>query len=481
MRADLDRLFSALGAHADTVPPPAPERARRRGDQRRRSRVAIICATLVLLVGAGAAVARADFGQRRNPPAAPTPHPTVAFTTLSPVGTSIPMALGRSGVGVASVSDDRVYVAGLDARQHLLLGASYLSSGRPVWPIIDSGQSAQWPGLYVRANTLVVVAGQQGGSVQPIVVLVFDPATGTKRWQATFADFNLAAFDSVLVTRSAADHAVLGLDWSTGTPRWRIPLAPGELPTIAQHLTTGEVDGLGQGLWPDTADQRLYLIGADGTVRAYNGNTGQPLGTWANAAPATVAGDTPRYVIYDNLLYAVSRDTDVRVSDLTRTTTSSSLVYTSPSGSRVHSMTPCGVGRVCLIVQDNGAADLVAVDRATQSVLWRRPAPQAEYAATVGDRILTDRGQLFDLDGQQLSNDAALDTFWLTPGSALVLAPADLTDIRSDVEVIGLSAVDGSGTPLGHIPPLRGSCSRTTDLLVCPAADGFHVWRFASG
>ena len=97
------------------------------------------------------------------------------------------------------------------------------------------------------------------------------------------------------------------------------------------------------------------------------------------------------------------------------------------------------------------------------------------------DRILTDRGQLYDLSGRPLGGDAALDAFWVTPGSALVLRRTDFTDIHSDVSVVGVSAVDGAETLLGQIPQVRGSCTRTTQLLVCPAEDGFHVWRFASG
>src|SRR5262245_24997794 len=108
MRADLDRLFNAMGAYADNVPAAAPESARRRGAQRRRNRITIVCAAATLAVGAAAATTRADLGHRDTPPAEPTPRPTVAFTTLEPVGSAIPMALDTNGVGVAAVRGDRV-------------------------------------------------------------------------------------------------------------------------------------------------------------------------------------------------------------------------------------------------------------------------------------------------------------------------------------------------------------------------------------
>jgi outer membrane protein assembly factor BamB len=74
----------------------------------------------------------------------------------------------------------------------------------------------------------------------------------------------------------------------------------------------------------------------------------------------------------------------------------------------VRSLAPCGPGRVCLIEDSDGNVELVAVDLATHAVLWRRPAPQAVYAGTVGDRILTGRGQLYDLGGQPLGDTGAL-------------------------------------------------------------------------
>ena len=117
----------------------------------------------------------------------------------------------------------------------------------------------------------------------------------------------------------------------------------------------------------------------------------------------------------------------------------------------------------------------------THDVLWRRAAPGAEHAAAMIDRILTDRGQLYDMGGHPLNGDDAIDAFWITPGSALILERADFTDIHSDLSVIALSTVDGAERALGRIPQIRGICTRTTELLVCPEDDGFHVWRFAIG
>jgi outer membrane protein assembly factor BamB len=479
MRADLDRLFTAMGVHADSVSAAPPESVRRRGEQRRRNRVTFICATLVLLVGAAAAMARTD-PDHDIPPATPTPLPTPAFTTLTPVGTAIAMPLGTTGSGMASVSGSRLFFVGATEQHRMLLGARDLVTGQPLWPTVDIGQ-AEWPGLYVKGDSIVVVGAQQAGSNPVYAVMVFDAATGAKRWEVDAADLNVAVFDAAVVVRSTTEQAVLGLDWGTGAPRWRIPFADGREPTIAQNMTTPRSNGLSLGGWPDIADQRLYVIQADGTVRGYLGNTGAPTGTLANSAPRTTGTDAPTYAVYDNVLYAVDRSTEAWVADLGGAPNTSSLVYTAPSGTSIRSLTPCGVGQVCLIVGTGQTNELIAVDRVTHAVLWRRTAPDAEHAAAMMDRILTDRGQLYDLAGHPLSGAAAVDAFWITPGSALILQRADFTDIHSDLSVIGVSTVDGAETVLGRVPQVRGSCTRTTELLVCPADDGFHVWRYATG
>ena len=479
MRADLDRLFSAMGAHADGVSAAPPESVRRRGNQRRRNRITFICATLVLLVGASAAMARADLG-RGTPPAAPTPRPTAAFTTLTPVGAGMSMPLGTSGVGMASVSGNRLFVAGVTEQHRLLLGASDLSTGQPLWATVDIGQF-DWPGLYVKGDAILVVGARQAGSNPVYVAMVVDAATGAKRWEVGATDLGVAVFDAVLAVRSTTEHAVLGLDWNTGAPRWRIPFADGEQPAIVQNMITPRANGLSVGSWPDIADQRLYLIQTDGTVRTYLGSTGAPVSTLANSAPRTTGTDSPGYAVYDNVLYAVGRTNEFWVADLGGATSTSSLTYTAPSGSSIRSLTPCGVSQVCLITKTATNVELIAVDRATHAVLWRRAAPLAEHAAAMADRILTDRGQLYDMGGHPLGDDAALDAFWVTPGSALIIRRADFTDIHSDLSVIGVSTVDGAETILGRIPQVRGICTRTAELLVCPTDDGFHVWRYARG
>jgi outer membrane protein assembly factor BamB len=484
MPADLDHLFSAMGAHADSVSAAPPESVRRRGNQRRRNRVTFICAALVLLVGSAATISQADHG-RGTPPAAPTPHPTASFTTITPVGAGLPMPLGASGSGMASVSGSHLFAVGVTEQHRGQLGASDLTTGRPLWPTVDIGLF-DYAGLYVKGDAILVVGAHQTGPNPTYVVMVFDADTGAKRWEVGPTDLTMAIFDAVVVVRSATEHAVLGLDWSTGEQRWRIPLADGDLSAVVQNMTAPHSIGLSVGYWPDIADQRLYLIQTDGTVRIYLGNTGVPVSTLANSAPRTTGTDEPTYVVDDNVLYAVSRSTEVWVADLGGTPNTSTLVFNAPSGSNIRSVTPCGVGQVCLIT-DNGNdehlanTELIAVDRATHTISWRRAAPGAQHAAATSDRILTDRGQLFDMSGHPLGGDAALDAFWVTPGSALILRRADFTDIHSDISVVGLSTVDGAERPLGQIPQVRGTCTRTAQVLVCPASDGFHVWRFAAG
>src|SRR5262249_36843365 len=157
-----------------------------------------------------------------------------------------------------------------------------------------------------------------------------------------------------------------GLDWITGAERWWIPIAADDQPIVTQNMATPKENGLGLGRWPDVADQRLYVISTDGTVRTYNGNTGTLLGTRPEAVPPRTGGDAPTYLAYDTVLYAIIGGTEVRAVDLA--TNAAADEYTAPAGSTVRSLAPCGPGRFCVIEDNNGNTQLAAVDLATRTL-----------------------------------------------------------------------------------------------------------------
>ena len=76
MRADLDELFAAFGAHADVTATGTPEAARRRGQQRRRNRLTAATLVLVLLVSV-AVIGGVQLA--RNVPADSAFSPTFRF------------------------------------------------------------------------------------------------------------------------------------------------------------------------------------------------------------------------------------------------------------------------------------------------------------------------------------------------------------------------------------------------------------------
>jgi hypothetical protein len=124
---------------------------------------------------------------------------------------------------------------------------------------------------------------------------------------------------------------------------------------------------------------------------------------------------------------------------------------------------------------------LVVLDEVGGHELWRAPVSgNAIEVQIVDDRILVSSGDLFTLEGQQLAKGAALGfSVWVSAGKALTFGPAGAGG--SPIAIGVVSTVDGSRTHLGQIPTTVGACGWSHRFLVCPAADGFHAWRFAAG
>jgi hypothetical protein len=131
---------------------------------------------------------------------------------------------------------------------------------------------------------------------------------------------------------------------------------------------------------------------------------------------------------------------------------------------------------------DAGLAEsgrLMLVDSATGAQRWEHPGG-SWGASAFGDRIRTNGGRLFDLDGTLLYDppEAAAGGF-VTERSVLSLVGGLVVGQGKDVEVVGVSAVDGSARSLGRIPPLVAGCTFNTRVLVCVHADTVRAYRFA--
>lgn len=482
MPADLDRLFGALGAHADTVPLAPPGRARRRGENRRRGRLAAGLALVVVLVGT-VLIGTVTIARRQATPAVPPP-PTVDFHPLVPVGEPVPIELGQD-FAMALVVDDRAFVGGRSADGHVRVGALDLRTGRPAWPVADLGAFEGWHGLQAGPEGIIVaVPGPAGGA--NVAWMVLDPATGRVRWQTQGDELHHGSGEPVVVISDPVAAAIRGLDWATGQERWRVPLAAGESPRFLVEHGSGEIPPV-FGRFAE-AGHRLLRLDSDGLLRTYDARTGALL---ASRPRATAPGPVVP-VISDGVLYSIAGSPATRVDAAAIAGTDPpSTVYTARPGEAVRSVVPCGPGRVCVTVDRSADAsgELLALqarrpgdrDAPAFRELWRRPIATFGAATSVAARILTTRGQLYDLDGRDLSGPMAatpVSSGWITPGSVLRLSVGTGAG-PEPVAAEGVSTGDGSTVDLGRIPEPTGICSWDTRFLACPSAGGLRAWRFA--
>jgi hypothetical protein len=160
-------------------------------------------------------------------------------------------------------------------------------------------------------------------------------------------------------------------------------------------------------------------------------------------------------------------------------------VYTAASQYRINSVSACGPDRACVITRYVGDQPntLNLVDVASGRTLWQAEVGYAEYALAAGDRILTDRGNLFEATtGRRFDQPSTVFGGWVTPGGVLTFTA--VTDGQDGAlrpyEALGISTVDGSSVSLGQVGAITGYCAWSTTVLVCPTTQGFRAWRFAT-
>ncbi len=400
MRADVDEMFAAMGSYAESLPTSTPKVVRRRGEPRRRHQLA--AAALVLLLLGGAALAGAvRLGRHDIPPAEPTPKPTVSFTSLTPVGSvqmSLDVRFGSESFGAVEIVGGRAYLAGYSPDHQLRVAGMDLATGAPVFAPVDLGR---WvPGPMFRAGPEgLLIAGHREGSSNA-VLLVLEPNTGAVRWEQPVNSRVLLWYDFGLVVVSSADHSVRALDWQSGAQRWRRPYGNIQAPVITQELAAPLTKSVNADVGRvDPSHHRLLQIDPDGTLHVVNADTG--LDRFARSDVEDAASDQTAFIPHGETLYSIIRFSRVVSYSLDRTDPPT-VLYESPPDTYVQSVTPCGPKRICLVVNDQTANGryVVAMDEASRRELWRAQIPPSNGdIQTVGDRILVDSGQLFDLDG----------------------------------------------------------------------------------
>jgi outer membrane protein assembly factor BamB len=487
MPTDFHQLFSALGDHAESVPLGGPDLARRRGRERGRNRlIATVAASLVLVTVAtmatvlGVRVLR--DGLRPAPPARPDQLATepTGLHGLKPFGKGVPMDLGTGaahGFGMASIIGDRAYVAAHADNGTLAVGAIDLTTGNPAWSTRDLGKWGDWNGFQAYPQGLIVIGEHDDGSKPDHVGIVLDPATGQKRWQTNFDSLSLEPFESVLAVSEAG--VIRGLDWRTGAEKWRVQSGAVEL------LSDVRTDSSGGPVAHTPGAGDVLAIDSEGTLRRYDSSNGKLRATRPNVgAPARNVSqrisEWPEYAAFDGTLYTITREpTRLTAYDLSGSTPPRLIIEGDPSMA-LATVWPCGAALVCLIGSPSQDSELIVVDVARQRVRWRVTGNRSTSASAFGDRILTNSAQLFDLDGKSLAGDGGGLAGPVSPGRALVISHR-LDRPTEELQISGMSLVDGERTVLGSIRGGPGLCEWSTTVLVCPTPTGFSAWRFSIG
>jgi molecular chaperone HscA len=512
MPADLDALFLAARAYADGVPLPLTDAVRERGRRRQRAQRTAVVVAVVLVAALAAGTGAVLSGHRGGPPrpaVTPGPTHTVRFRPLVPVPAASVVHLPGEGAVLAQIVGDRAFLGWREDSGMLKVGAIDLRTGQAAWPVRQLGKYGDWNGMIAIGSGLLAIGEHDDGHDPDYTMFIVDPATGAVRWQREFSinDDDLVPYDSVLVYTKASEGITYGLDWHTGQARWQFRNPGGGTGTQRRALpmyTPADLAGpsrpLFGGFAAAAADNRLVEVTADRAVRVYDVGSGTLLSTVRDAVPGQ-----SHLLPYDGRLYLADDGPgyQVRLFDLPGRTRDRPL-YRGPAGRQLEALMPCGTGRICVLDDNHAGADwektaeVAAVDAGTGREIWRRPAANTDTLIPVGDRILVTAGRyggrggrtslLFDPDGRQLLRDADRHALAgrVTDGSLLLLEPPAAASNPPDpahvpLDVVGVSALDGTRTPLGSLTAASAGCSWDERFLVCPTDSDFQVWRFASG
>lgn len=182
------------------------------------------------------------------------------------------MQRGKNDALVASVLDDRGFVAQLDSKKSLSVAALDLATNKPAWPQARKlGRFFDLEGIFAANNALVIFGEvkEYSNGLSHRKLFVLDPATGETKWEAEYGgedDLDLQFFPAAIAVVSNDEAVTKGLDWQTGAVKWSIaPIDP---------IHTNIMDAVHDEKPVTTStSSHLVLSGAEG-LRSYDANTG---------------------------------------------------------------------------------------------------------------------------------------------------------------------------------------------------------------
>jgi outer membrane protein assembly factor BamB len=471
MSLDLDEMFTAFGRHADAVPLVPAVQARRRGQQRTRTRAVVTAAVTVFLIaaGVGAAIVRHDR----------QPAPVTSKRGLTAVGAPIEFG-DQAGAATAVGTDGRLYTAWQTLNGQISLTAVDLDTGAVDWPAKQLGRRTDTlQTVNALPQALVVTLEHAEGSASASTMYIYNPVDGRPRWElALDAGDDYVPHESGLIRVSAKTGRTEAFDWVTGARRWQLPgRADRPVHTMGTYVDRNEDFMLGRPFL--FTDDRLVQVTRAGQVQVRDITTGELRRT----VTATPPGTDPRtYLAYDGWLYNDEHECceangyRVRATDLRTDQGGSRVVLTQGTGHHLDMVQMCGDLRVCLTDQDRlDRMTVTVLDVTTGRQLWRATAPeQAGGVASMHGYTLVgaDKGDpvVYDRDGRQVYSTAAHWVNWLDRDTLLVLP------ILAAGPVSKVTLPDGKAELLGEVPPATGPCAWTPERLVCPTGTSLRIW-----
>jgi len=473
MPIDLDDMFTTLGRHADTIPLAPPARARRRGQQRTRTRAMIAAAAVCLVAVAGGVTAWRDRHSDRRP----TPS-----ATLRPIGTPIELG-GQSRVSTATGADGRLYTAWQVLDGGIKLNAVELRTGAIAWPARDVGSRTDTIGLfYALPQAVIFTVSHRDSTGSDSTMYIYDPADGRQRWKLPFdAADDLTIHRSVLVRVSARTGRTEAFDWATGATRWALAAqADRPVRTVGNWLpVTGDV-AFPSERTVGVADDNLIQITKAGEVKVLDLATGELRRTVTSVPPdkdpRTFFGYDGRLVNDEHACCEQFAGYRIRVTDLRTDRGGSTVILSEGAGHQLNALLPCGRQRLCVMDDDRaGRTTLTAIDLTSLRQLWRVAAPAGAFSFSTSDGYILVGGPegdkvVYDQDGKQVFSTPAAAVDWLDKDTLLLL-PGRLEGTARKVTI-----PDGRVTTLGEVPASSDACTWTTERLACPTITNLRIW-----
>ncbi|WP_027343201.1 outer membrane protein assembly factor BamB family protein [Hamadaea tsunoensis] len=282
MSADLDEFFARARAAADSLDAPLAAQARRRGDQRRHRRMALVAVAVFALVAATLGTVTLTTRHHSHPTPATSPSPAAfpsGFAPLHRVGTALDFgSAGRASTGLTLAYGDSVYAAWQTRNQDSLLLArtDLRADAAKRWGPQKISMVGEWQGLALApdADVLVATVLANEGVAHPERQYLFDASSGRPLWHTGAATTYFITGD-VLVAKEGS--RLVGRDLRTGRRLWQqtVPqrlavtaASATEQPSIAggpRVLSAGDIATLDEEGVLDVFDAHKGSIGLAGT------------------------------------------------------------------------------------------------------------------------------------------------------------------------------------------------------------------------